>query len=536
MQFRKFPAQFLFDPVQIEFGQFEDRQRLDAEPRNLPAQFRADRTAAAGDQHALAGQAGADRGPVELHRLAAEQVLDRDFLQLVEAHAPGNDVLQARHGAERNAGLLAQFDDALHLRVGRRRHRDQQHFGGDFAGQFRQLLQRAEHRHAVHLGAAQRGVVVEQADRPITVLASQFAHQRLAGATGAEHEHALGREMRGQIEAAVLPVAIRQARRAEQDDQHRRIDDQHGARHGVEAVVQEQRDGDRDRAEHAGAHDVPQVRQAGETPQALVQAGPPQHESLGEHGQADLRREPGQRRRIRLEAVAQPVGRDPGEPDHRQVVQHDGEARMDRGDQATRSHAACLAISLFCRHQRFPKIHNATAKRVDAGTFQATHDTGPSGACIDHAGSSHTRPAATTNKFQPMYQATTRACDMPERAIHWYRCSRCALYQRLPRSMRDSRLQLASTTKAEQAMRPLSGTIPDRLIWRSTAMPISRPSAPLPTSPMNTRARGKLNGTNASDRGGQRAQMPRIGIGADRGHQRSQRQEHEDGLHSRADR
>src|SRR5262252_8858261 len=97
---------------------------------------------------------------------------------------------------------------------------------------------------------------------------------------------------------------------------------------------------------------------------------------------------------------------------------------------------------------------------------------------------------------------------MPARTIHWYRCSRCALYQRLPRNMRETRLQLASVTKAEHAATPLSSATAPRLICRSTAMPISRPSAPLPTSPMNTRARGKLNGMNAATgaarEGGQR--------------------------------
>ena len=28
------------------------------------------------------------------------------------------------------------------------------------------------------------------------------------------------------------------------------------------------------------------------------------------------------------------------------------------------------------------------------------------------------KTGTTTNKFQPMYQPTTRVCDMPERAIH----------------------------------------------------------------------------------------------------------------------
>ena len=98
---REFAAQFLLDAIEIEFGDFEHGQRFGAEPRDLPAQLRADRAAAAGDQHALAGEAGADRGPVELHGIAAEQILDRDFLEIVEAHAAGDDIFQARHGAER---------------------------------------------------------------------------------------------------------------------------------------------------------------------------------------------------------------------------------------------------------------------------------------------------------------------------------------------------------------------------------------------------------------------------------------------------
>ena len=64
-QFWKFPFQFLCNSIQIVFGQLQDRQRFHAKACHLPAQFRTDRTAAAGYQDALAGQADADSGPVQ---------------------------------------------------------------------------------------------------------------------------------------------------------------------------------------------------------------------------------------------------------------------------------------------------------------------------------------------------------------------------------------------------------------------------------------------------------------------------------------
>ena len=42
---------------------------------------------------------------------------------------------------------------------------------------------------------------------------------------------------------------------------------------------------------------------------------------------------------------------------------------------------------------------------------------------------------------------------MPVRVIHWYRCSRCGAYQRLPRSMRETSVQVASVTNAEPTTR-----------------------------------------------------------------------------------
>ena len=119
------------------------------------------------------------------------------------------------------------------------------------------MFERAEHGHAVHLRTAQLRVVVEDADRTIAAFLRQFADQRLARAPGAEHEHALGRYAAREIEPAVFPISIGQARQAEEKDEHGRIDHEHRARHGGEAVVEKQRHRNAERAEHAGAQDVP---------------------------------------------------------------------------------------------------------------------------------------------------------------------------------------------------------------------------------------------------------------------------------------
>ena len=86
----------------------------------------------AGDHHALAGELRADRGPVELHRVAAEQIFDRDFLQFVETRAAGDDVFEPGAPCGSQVAAFAEIDRAAHLRLVRVRHRDDEHLGGRF--------------------------------------------------------------------------------------------------------------------------------------------------------------------------------------------------------------------------------------------------------------------------------------------------------------------------------------------------------------------------------------------------------------------
>ena len=62
-------------------------------------------------------------------------------------------------------------------------------------------------------------------------------------------------------------------------------------------------------------------------------------------------------------------------------------------------------------------------------------------------------------------------------------------------------VQVASVTNAEHAMMPVAAAMRGVRICQITATATRKPSTPLPTSPMNTRARGKLNGTMKHGRG-----------------------------------
>ena len=378
-QIGEFRTQLLLDAVEVVLRDLHQRQRLHAQARDLPAQLGTDRPAAPAHQHALAGKPGADRGPVERDRIAPEQILDRDFLELVEAAAALDHVLQARHGAERQAGALAALHHALHLLIAGAGHGDQQHLRGHLARQLVQAREVAQHRDAVHFRAAQRAVVVEEADRRVTVLAPQLARQRLAGAAGAQDQHAARRLAMAGVVAAVLPEAVKHARAAEKQQQRQRIHQQHRARHAVEAAHREKRQRDGERAEGAGTRDVPQVRQAGEAPQTAIQAGPVQHHPLRDQHDRQLRLEQGDRVRFVAHREAHQIGDVPGQPHHDEVVHHHSQARVDGSHEAVGAHQAGLRAStrLPANHTSVPAASAATPSAADhAGERRIRTSTG----------------------------------------------------------------------------------------------------------------------------------------------------------------
>ena len=73
--------QFEADLVEIVLGAIEQRQARRRKRRDAAREFAADRTAAARDQHALAGDHGADAREIDLAKRAADQIVEPQTAQ-----------------------------------------------------------------------------------------------------------------------------------------------------------------------------------------------------------------------------------------------------------------------------------------------------------------------------------------------------------------------------------------------------------------------------------------------------------------------
>src|SRR5690606_24870581 len=90
---REVAAHLGLDRDQRQLVDFQQRDLARPVLGALAAQLRTDRATGAGDQHAAPAEPAADRLPVRRDRLAPEQVLDRDFLQLAWQRAPFKQVV-----------------------------------------------------------------------------------------------------------------------------------------------------------------------------------------------------------------------------------------------------------------------------------------------------------------------------------------------------------------------------------------------------------------------------------------------------------
>ena len=272
-------------------------QAGDARLRALMRQFRSDRPASPGDHHRAGAEVFTHQLPVELDGFTAEQVLDRHFAKLEPALLVLELVGQSGDFPERQAGRIAKFHHAAHLRRVGRRHRDYQQAGGGFARDLGQFIQRAEYLHALDLGALQHTRVVEQANRVIAVLRAQFTKQHLPGAARTEDKDPGGVGLAGKRQAIVLPESVDQPGQSQPQDQERRIGHQHAARH-LGQHPQHHEDGhDQQQADEGGAGDVDEVGHAGKAPDPAIEADTPEDDALDEHYDGEFLEQEGRGRR-----------------------------------------------------------------------------------------------------------------------------------------------------------------------------------------------------------------------------------------------
>ena len=91
---------------------------------DLPAEFGADRSAAAANEHRLAGNCGLDQRPVEFDLVAPEEIVDGHFADRPHANATGYHVVELRQRLEAFTREFTHVHDATHLGVTRGRNGD----------------------------------------------------------------------------------------------------------------------------------------------------------------------------------------------------------------------------------------------------------------------------------------------------------------------------------------------------------------------------------------------------------------------------
>ena len=271
-----FMEQFHLDGVEVFLAAVEQDQPGRGEADDLAAQFGADRAAGPGDEDRLAPQGVADSGLVEGHLLPAEQILVRDIADRRHRHPAVYQLAEAGQHLVRQAGLLAQGDDPLHLGPGEGDDGDQQFVGPRLGGEFRQVVDPAEHRDAVDPQPGLGRIVIDEADHLVGQggVVVDLPRRLLGRVAGADHQQPLEADypVFAPQGVAVEGHADRGPAAADEQDGEHRVHDEHPARIAMEAIDQGH-DRDDDRRRHQGGADDPlQVAEAGIAPHAVIEA------------------------------------------------------------------------------------------------------------------------------------------------------------------------------------------------------------------------------------------------------------------------
>ena len=218
--------------VGVVFVNVEDDQLLRLLLRRLTAELAADAAAAARDEHGLAGDVAGDLVEIDLHDVAAEQILDVHLAQALDAHLAIGDLIQARKRAQTAGRLLAQIHDLRALLARGRGNREHDLLDAVFLHHLLELCRRADDAHAAQIAAGLGGIVVKNADNLVfRVLAvKKLPNDHRAGSAAADDHRA---PPLGAVAAVAMEprgaVAPAHCHAAHAEQQH--IHDRKAARH-----------------------------------------------------------------------------------------------------------------------------------------------------------------------------------------------------------------------------------------------------------------------------------------------------------------
>src|SRR5258706_10063064 len=137
----------------MKLALLEHNQQRRLQPRDLTAQLRADGTATAAYEYRAAAVPRGDGPPGELHRLAAEEVVNLHVAYIPHANATAHQIGKRWQRAKRQTRLFARLDDLSSYARTCSRHGDDD--------EVRRILR----RDAWQLGATSRD------DNPVDLLA-----------------------------------------------------------------------------------------------------------------------------------------------------------------------------------------------------------------------------------------------------------------------------------------------------------------------------------------------------------------------------
>src|SRR5579864_9372405 len=178
----------------------------------------------------------------------------------------------AAHEAARYSSPLAGLQHSLQALLRRRGDRHQDGVGGKPADGPADVFETADDRDPLDAAAAQRGVVVDEADDALAGRLAQLAQQASSAPAGADDEHATLVAAADERCEAARERTLPEARHADEERAEQRVDEVDAAR---EAVERHRRPREEERGglgQNAGDEDVRRVARPGISPDPSVQA------------------------------------------------------------------------------------------------------------------------------------------------------------------------------------------------------------------------------------------------------------------------
>ncbi len=295
IQLRMCDLQLLLNIVSIVLINIQNDELLRLVSGDLPAELRADRSAAACHAHDLVLHIADDGADIHLHRFSAEQILDLHITQLADADLSVYKLIHAGERPYLAAGLGTDGQNFLHLGARHARHRDNNLVYIVERAGFPDFVPPADDFDALNVAAPLESVIIDDAadGHRGEMAADDLLDDDIGGFAGADDHDRDGI-------VPVLPlvlhgpqIAVGEAADKLTRNQEKGIEKIIALRHGLVALHAEELQENRiaDAGQNAGDDQILQLLLTGVGPETVIHPKHPEqaecHENTQRHKIAD---------------------------------------------------------------------------------------------------------------------------------------------------------------------------------------------------------------------------------------------------------